>query len=53
MKKQLPMRQFSVVVWVVPTTLEQRLFGAEPRVEQRIIEGYTLKDAKRRAGIAD
>lgn len=52
MEPKLSMRKFKVVVWVVPTTLEQ-MFGAQVRQETRIIEGYTLKDAKRRALIEE
>lgn len=52
MKNKLPLRTWIITVWVVPTTLEQVL-GAQVRQETRTIEGYTLKDAKRRAGIED
>lgn len=47
----IKMRKFKVSVLVVPTAVEAQLFGAKP--ERRIveIEGYTLQDAKKRAGI--
>jgi hypothetical protein len=47
----LPMRKFTVHIVVIPTVLEQKLFGTAIRHENRVIEGYTLKDAKKRAGI--
>ena len=36
---------------VVPPLLQQRLWGEKERYETRVIKGYTLKDAKKRAGI--
>lgn len=50
-KPSLDMRQFKVNVMIVPSVLEMQLTGATIRNEERIIEGYTLKDAKKRAGI--
>lgn len=47
---QPEMRRFVVRVLIVPTNLEMSL-GAEMRWESRVIYGYTLKDAKRRAGL--
>lgn len=46
----LKMRKFTVRVVVVPTNLDLML-GATIKEEIREIEGYTLKDAKKRAGI--
>jgi hypothetical protein len=51
MDKQLSMRNYTVRVAIVPTTLDVQLFGAKLRYETRVISGYTLKDAKKRAGI--
>lgn len=48
----LPLRTFTVRVAVVPTAIEVRLFGAVVTYEERKITGYTLADAKRRAGIS-
>ena len=47
----LKMKTFTVRVAVVPTMVEVKLFGAKVKYETRKIEGYTLKDAKKRAGI--
>ena len=47
----LTMRTFTVRVAVIPTVLEQKLFGASVHYETKTITGYTLKDAKKRAGI--
>jgi hypothetical protein len=44
---KLEMRSFQVRVLVVPPLIA----GREPYYETRTIVGYTLKDAKRRAGI--
>lgn len=46
------MRKFKINVLIVPTALEMA-FGAKAKQERKIveIEGYTLTDAKRRAGI--
>lgn len=47
----LSMKEFTVTVTIVPTKLEEMLGVAKIRKEKRIIRGYTLKDAKKRAGI--
>jgi hypothetical protein len=51
MKNQLKLREFTVKVLIVPPIFLERLGIAQTRTETRIIQGYTLKDAKRRAGI--
>jgi hypothetical protein len=48
----LKMRKYKVDIVIVPTVMEMRLYGAQMRRETVEIEGYTLEDAKRRAGIA-
>jgi len=45
------LRTFEIEVMVVPTVLEMKLLGATMTRELRVIEGYSLKDAKQRAGI--
>lgn len=50
-KKRLTMRDFKVTVIEVPPMIEVKLFGARPIRKTVTIKGYTLKDAKRRAGI--
>lgn len=51
-KPSLPMRKFTVRVAVVRPVYETALFGGDPiTYEDQEIEGYTLKDAKRRAGV--
>lgn len=47
----LQMKTYRVRVLVVPTVLETQLTGAKAYYETREIQGYTLKDAKRKAGI--
>lgn len=47
----LKMRTFKVEIIVVPTAYEVELYGAQPERKTVEIQGYTLKDAKRRAGI--
>ena len=47
----MQMKEFKVKVLVVPPLLQQRLWGEKERYETRVIKGYTLKDAKKRAGI--
>ena len=49
--KSLTIREFKVRVMTIPTLLEMKLYGTVPTLEVRTIQGYTLKDAKRRAGI--
>jgi len=48
---ELKMHTFAVRVLVVPPIYKALLTGDKPRYEVREIEGYTLADAKRRAGI--
>jgi hypothetical protein len=48
---QLPMRKFTVEILTNPTMLEVKAFGAKPERKTVTIEGYTRKDALRRAGI--
>lgn len=48
---KLEMRRFKVEILVVPPQHEILLFGAKQERRTVEIEGYTLKDAKRRAGI--
>ena len=48
---RLEMRKFPIRVAIIPTMLDMHVFGAEITYEERTIEGYTLKDAKKRAGI--
>lgn len=48
----LSMRKYRVKVMTVPPMYEVKAFGAETTFEMREIEGYTLKDAKERAGIS-
>jgi hypothetical protein len=48
---RLPMRKFTVEVLTNPTMLEVKAFGAKPKRKTVTIEGYTRKDALRRAGI--
>ncbi len=43
----LDIKTFTVNVWVVPPIAS----GREPYQEKRVIKGYTLEDAKKRAGI--
>jgi hypothetical protein len=50
-KTKLTLRKFKIRVLVVPSHVQTLLFGEQQRVEEREIEGYTLADAKRRAGI--
>lgn len=50
--QSLPLRTFTVRVAVVPTMIEVHLLGAVVTYEDRKITGYTLTDAKRRAGIS-
>ncbi len=50
-EKTLQMKEFKVRVLVVPPKLDEALFGAKPYYETRVIKGYTLRDAKKRAGI--
>ncbi len=50
-EKTLQMKEFRVKVMTVPSNLEMLLAGAKIRTEWIVIKGYTLKDAKRRAGI--
>lgn len=52
MQQGLSMKQFTVTVAIIPTILEQQLFGTSISYETRTITGYTMKDAKKRAGIA-
>ena len=47
---RLKLRKFKVSVLIVPTNLDV-MFGAKEERLDIEIEGYTLKDAKRRAGI--
>jgi hypothetical protein len=49
--KTLKLRQFTVKVLIVPPLFMERLSLAQFRTETRVIQGYTLKDAKRRARI--
>lgn len=48
---KLAMRKFKVRIAKVPTAVEIALYGAKTTYETVEIEGHTLKDAKRRAGI--
>ena len=48
---RLSMRKFTIEVLTCPTMLEVKLFGAQAERKTITIEGYTLKDAKKRAGI--
>jgi hypothetical protein len=50
-KPALKMRKFDVRILVVPTQVEVALYGAKSEEKMVTIEGYTLKDAKKRAGI--
>jgi hypothetical protein len=50
-EKPPAMRSFVVEVLVVPSNLHIGLLGQTPYKEKRTITGYTLKDAKKRAGI--
>jgi hypothetical protein len=50
-KPRLKENTYRVRVLVIPLTLEMLLYGAAPRYEWRTITGFTLKDAKRKAGI--
>lgn len=47
----LETREYRVRVLVQPSILDERVLGAKAHYETRTITGYTLKDAKRRAGI--
>lgn len=51
MENGLKLKKFKVRVLVVPPNLEVVLFGRKPYYETREIQGYSLKDAKKRAGI--
>jgi hypothetical protein len=50
-EKAMEMKKFSVEVVVVPLTYMIQLGLAKIERKVIVIEGYTLKDAKRRAGI--
>ena len=45
------MREFRIQVLTNPPVLEMKLFGTVPERKWVTIKGYTLEDAKRRAGI--
>ena len=51
MENGLIMHKFTVRVAVIPTVLDQQICGTKTHYETRTIEGYTKKDAKKRAGI--
>lgn len=46
----LKMCKYTITIRIVPTLLEMQL-GAKEETRTIEIEGYTLKDAKRRAGV--
>lgn len=48
---KLPLRKFKISIVTVPTMVEVQLFGAKTERKTIEIEGYTLADAKRRAGV--
>ena len=45
------MQTFEVDILIVPTILHTQLTGEGPHTERVYIQGYTLEDAKKRAGI--
>ena len=47
----LAMRTYTVEVFVVPPLRETLITGKQVERKQMTIRGYTLRDAKRRAGI--
>jgi len=47
----LAMRTYTVEVYVVPPLAETLITGKQVERKQMTIRGYTLSDAKRRAGI--
>lgn len=48
----LPLREYKVRVLIVPPNYEIALGISQVREELKTIKGYSLKDAKRKAGIA-
>ena len=47
----LAMRTYTVEVYIVPPLRETLITGKQVERKQMTIRGYTLRDAKRRAGI--
>jgi hypothetical protein len=50
-RERLQIKTFTVRIAIVPTVLEQKLTGAQIEYKTVCIQGYTLADAKKRAGI--
>ena len=48
----MSIKTFRVRVLIVPSIMETQLTGAQPYYETREIQGYTLQDAMRKAGIS-
>ena len=45
------MQEFEIWTLSIPSVLDMKLLGAEPQMVKRSIKGYSLEDAKKRAGI--